>query len=82
MTFPILGHHLGASIPPMLIPFGDVEGGELGWKSLEDPLQPGMVLGIEAFLAREGVGAAGFEHNLIVTESGVELLEKTPMLFW
>jgi hypothetical protein len=41
-----------------------------------------MVLGIEAFLAREGVGVAGFEHNLIVTDSGVELLEKTPMLFW
>jgi len=50
-TFPLFGHHLGATIPPMIIPFGDVAGGELGWKSLEDPLQPGMVLGIEAFLA-------------------------------
>jgi Xaa-Pro dipeptidase len=82
ITFPVLGHHLGASIPPLLIPFGDVEDGALGFKSMEDPLQAGMVLGVEAFLAREGVGVAGFERNLIVTESGVELLETTPMLSW
>jgi hypothetical protein len=41
-----------------------------------------MVLGVEAFLAREGVGLAGFERNVIVTDTGVEILEKTPMLFW
>lgn len=81
-VFPLLGHGLGASVPPLIIPFGDVEGGELGFKALEEPIQPGMVLGIEAFLAREGVGLAGFERNLIVTDTGVELLEKTPMLFW
>ena len=81
-VFPLLGHGLGASVPPLIIPFGDVEGGELGWTALEEPIRPGMVLGIEAFLAREGVGLAGFERNLIVTDAGVELLEKTPMLFW
>ena len=81
-VFPLLGHGLGASVPPLIIPFGDAEGGELGWKAFEEPIQPGMVLGVEAFLAREGVGLAGFERNLIVTDTGVELLEKTPMLFW
>lgn len=40
------------------------------------------VLGIEAFLAHDGVGSAGFEQNLIVTEDGAELLTKTPMVFW
>lgn len=41
-----------------------------------------MVLGVEAFLGKEGVGSAGFEENLIVTKNGTELLSKTPMLFW
>ena len=82
ISFPILGHHLGVSVPPLLIPFGDVETAALGYRSIEEPLQPGMVLGIEAFLAREGVGVAGFERNLIVTASGAELLDNTPMLFW
>ncbi len=81
-VFPLLGHGLGVSVPPLVIPFGDVDGGELGWTTLEEPIQPGMVLGVEAFLAREGVGLAGFERNLIVTGTGAELLEKTPMLFW
>jgi Xaa-Pro aminopeptidase len=41
-----------------------------------------MVVSSEAFLSREGVGAAGFEQNYIVTETGTELLDKTPMLWW
>jgi Xaa-Pro aminopeptidase len=41
-----------------------------------------MVFGIEAFLGREGVGAAGFEQNLIVTEKGAELLTTAPMIWW
>lgn len=36
----------------------------------------------EAFLIHEGVGFAGFEQNLIITEDGVEILTKTPMLYW
>ena len=82
ISFPILGHHLGVSVPPLLIPFGDVEAGELGYRSIGEPLKPGMVLGIEAFLAREGVGVAGFERNIIVTDSGAEVLDRTPMFFW
>lgn len=82
ISFPILGHHLGVSVPPLLIPFGDVEAGELGYRSIEDALKPGMVLGIEAFLAREGVGVAGFERNIVVTDSGTEVLDGAPMFFW
>jgi Xaa-Pro aminopeptidase len=81
-VFPLLGHGLGVSVPPFLIPLGDVEGGDRGWKSLSEPIKPGMVLGVEAFLNRTGVGHVGFERNLIVTASGAEVLEKTPMLFW
>ncbi len=44
--------------------------------------QAGMVLGIEAFYAREGVGSAGFEQNIIVTEDGAEVLSNTPMRWW
>jgi Xaa-Pro dipeptidase len=80
--FPLLGHSLGASIPPFLIPFGDVETGDRGFRSLEDPLQPGMVLGVEAFLHRTGVGLAGFECNVVVTDTGAEVLDKTPMIRW
>jgi hypothetical protein len=28
------------------------------------------------------VGAVGFENNFIVTDTGAEVLDKTPMLFW
>jgi hypothetical protein len=33
-----------------------------------------MVLGLETFLLRPGVGSAGVEQNVIVTETGTELL--------
>jgi hypothetical protein len=35
-----------------------------------------------AFQRRPGVGAVGFENNFIVTDTGAEVLDKTPMLFW
>jgi Xaa-Pro dipeptidase len=44
--------------------------------------EEGMVMGVEAFLAHDGVGSAGFEQNLIVGAGGAELLTKTPMIFW
>lgn len=39
-----------------------------------------MVVSIEVFLSRAGVGEAGFENNVIVTDSGTELLSRSPML--
>lgn len=41
-----------------------------------------MVCSSEAFLHRDGVGAAGFEQNYIVTRNGVELITPAPMLWW
>jgi Xaa-Pro aminopeptidase len=40
-----------------------------------------MVLAAEAFLNRPGLGTSGFENNFIVTETGAELLDKSPMLY-
>lgn len=47
-----------------------------------DTVEANMVFGVEAFLGRERVGAAGFEQNVMVTEAGVELLTKAPMIWW
>ena len=47
-----------------------------------DEFVEGMVVGIEVFFARPGVGSVGFEQNAILTSSGVELLTTTPMLWW
>lgn len=41
--------------------------------------QEGMLIGVEAFLARDGVGNAGFEQNYLVGKSGLELITDTPM---
>jgi Xaa-Pro dipeptidase len=78
----MFGHGLGASFPAYVLATGDEETGPFGYKRLKGPIKTGMVLTAEAFLTRPGVGAVGFENNFIVTESGTELLDKTPMLFW
>ena len=43
--------------------------------------EEGMLIGVEAFLARDGVGHAGFEQNYIVTANGLDLVTTTPMLW-
>jgi Xaa-Pro dipeptidase len=48
----------------------------------DEVFEAGMVLGIEGFLAHEGVGNTSFEQNVIVTETGTELIISTPMIFW
>jgi Xaa-Pro aminopeptidase len=78
----MFGHGLGTSFPAYLLPTGDTDTGPYGYKRMKGPLKPGMVLTAEAFLTRAGVGSAGFENNFIVTDTGTELLDKTPMLFW
>lgn len=42
-----------------------------------DVVEANMVLGLETFLKRPGVGSAGLEQNVIVTETGTELLTIT-----
>lgn len=41
--------------------------------------EEGMLIGVEAFLARNGVGNAGFEQNYLVGADGLELVTTTPM---
>jgi len=77
----MFGHGLGTSFPTQLLPMGDHDPGPFGYQRLKGPIQPGMVLTAEAFLSRDGVGAAGFENNVIVTATGTERLDRTPMLF-
>ncbi len=56
--------------------------GPFGYKRLKETLAPGMTLAAEAFMTRPNVGTIGFERNFIVTDSGAEVLDRTPMLFW
>jgi Xaa-Pro dipeptidase len=78
----LFGHGLSTSFPSFVLPKGDSDVGPYGYKRMKGPLKPGMVLTAEAFQRRPGVGAVGFENNFIVTDTGAELLDKTPMRFW
>lgn len=44
-------------------------------------LRENMVISVEMFFARDGVGQSGFENSVIVTREGSELLIMSPMLF-
>ena len=78
----LFGHGLGTGFPSYTLPMGDPAVGPFGYPKLQGPLKPGMVLAAEAFIRRPGIGSAGFENNFIVTDTGAELLDKSPMLYW
>lgn len=69
--FPLYGHGLGLFFEK---PYISTLMGEP-----EEVFVENMVLGVECFLARSGVGSAGFEQNAIVTATGTELITTTPM---
>jgi len=48
----------------------------------EDMFEADMVLGVEAFLARAGVGSAAIEQNFIIHANSNELLTTSPMYWW
>lgn len=48
----------------------------------EERIEENMVCSSEAFLTWEGVGAVGFEENVIVTKDGPEVITKTPLCYW
>jgi Xaa-Pro aminopeptidase len=81
LKVPLLGHGLSTNFIPYMIPIGEGEADPSGALRYDEPLKEGMVMGAEIFLTHPGVGTAGFEQNLIVTQSGPELLDRTPMLF-
>lgn len=72
--WPFYGHGIGLFFEK---PYVSTQMGSAG-----DVFQEGMVLRVEAFLAREGVGSAGFEQHVIVTKDGTELLITSPMPWW
>jgi Xaa-Pro dipeptidase len=82
LNLPLLGHGLGTYFDPRIIPIGESAADPTGFMKYDEPLQAGMVMAAEVFLSHPGVGTAGFEQNFIVTDTGAELLTRTPMLFW
>ena len=48
----------------------------------DERLEASMVCSSEAFVTWPGVGAVGFEQNVIVTQNGFELITTTPMRYW
>jgi Xaa-Pro aminopeptidase len=59
-------------------------GWERPWMTMpgDDRIEPGMYLAIERALTLEGVGTAAAEQNLLVNESGIELLTGGPDGRW
>ena len=41
--------------------------------------EAGMALGVEAFLAADGIGTAAFEQNFLLHDDGVEIITHSPM---
>jgi Xaa-Pro aminopeptidase len=70
-SYPSFGHSLG-----------------LAWENpsiVEDEqavLEPNMVMAVEAEVGRPGAGTGAFEHNVLVTESGVEILTTHVQNVW
>ena len=71
--YPFYGHPNGLyfETPPYLSTVHDHMGAVI---------EADTVLGIEAFIAKDCIGTAGFEQNVIVGRDGVELLTTTPMI--
>jgi len=76
--WPLLGHGVGIGWEGPDISTVLADGGTDDRAVFE----AGMVLGVETFVARKGVGSAGIEQNVIVREHGTELLTTTPTAFW
>jgi Xaa-Pro dipeptidase len=73
-TYPLYGHGVGLFF----------EEPRIGTK-LAPPgfaFEAGMVLGVEVFLSRNGIGSAAFEQNILVREDGNELLTTSPTFWW
>lgn len=71
-AYPSFGHSIGLAWEnPSIVP------GE------EAVLEPGMVMAVEAQVGRPGAGTGAFEHDLVVTDDGVEVLTAhVPNVWW
>jgi Xaa-Pro aminopeptidase len=70
-SYPSFGHSLGLAWEnPSLVP---------GESAL---LEPNMVMAVEAEVGRPGAGTGAFEHDVLVTEAGVEILTEHAANVW
>jgi Xaa-Pro aminopeptidase len=70
-AYPSFGHSLGLAWEnPSLVP------GEAA------VLEPGMVIAVEAQVGRPGAGTGAFEHDVLVTRDGVEILTAHAQNVW
>jgi Xaa-Pro aminopeptidase len=74
LKWPLYGHGIGL--------FWDEPAISAEYSDGDQVFEAGMAIGIESFLSSEDGGSAGFEQNLIITDTGTELLTKTPMIWW
>jgi Xaa-Pro aminopeptidase len=71
LVFPSFGHSIGLMWEgPWILPENPA------------PVEANMCLAVEGAVARDGVGGATFEQNVIVTDEGVELLSTTRPRPW
>ncbi len=75
-TFPLLGHGNGLFWERPTI-WLDVEANEERWAFWE-----GQTMGVEVFLSHPDVGSVGVEQNIIVRETGNELLTPVALDWW
>jgi len=70
-AFPSFGHSLGlAWESPWIVPGNRAK------------IEAGMYLAIEAAVGLPGVGAAGFEQDVLITQNGIEVLPTVPARGW
>jgi Xaa-Pro aminopeptidase len=70
-SYPSFGHSLGLAWENPSIVEGE-----------QAVLEPNMVIAVEAEVGRPGAGTGAFEHNVLVTESGVEILTARAENVW
>jgi Xaa-Pro aminopeptidase len=70
-SYPSFGHSLGLAWENPSIVQGEAA-----------VLEPNMVMAVEAEVGRPGAGTGAFEHNVLVTEDGVEILTTHAANVW
>jgi Xaa-Pro aminopeptidase len=73
-TFPFYGHGVGL--------FFELPRIGTTLSADDDVFEAGMVFGVEAFLAKDGVGSAAIEQNFIIHADRNEILTTSPVLWW
>ncbi len=71
LNFPAWGHGFGLTWEPPYLMVGD-----------QTPIVPGMCVAIERHLGRSGVGTVAFEQNVVVLDSGPELISTASSRWW